>query len=78
MAEIVAPLYRSAFVPHDLAAPLEGASQGPLAGLTAAIKDMYDVEGYVAGSGNPTWLETHAPRRGRPAACSACSMPAPR
>jgi amidase len=61
MPDVIAPIYRSAFVPHDLAASLEGASQGPLAGLTAAIKDMYDVAGYTAGCGNPTWLETHAP-----------------
>lgn len=61
MSDVIAPLYRSAFVPHDLAAPLKGASHGPLAGLTAAIKDMYDVEGHTTGSGNPTWLETHPP-----------------
>jgi amidase len=61
MADVIAPLYRSAFVPHDLAAPLAGAASGPLVGLTAAVKDMYDIEGYVAGCGNPAWLETHAP-----------------
>jgi amidase len=61
MSDVIAPQYRSAFVPHDLTAPLAGAGGGPLAGLTAAIKDMYDVEGYTAGCGNPTWLETHAP-----------------
>ncbi|MEJ2377736.1 MAG: amidase, partial [Pseudolabrys sp.] len=60
MTDVISPLYSSAFVPHDLAAPLQGASSGPLAGLTAAIKDMYDVAGYTAGCGNPTWLETHA------------------
>ena len=60
MPNVISPHYRSAFVPHDLAAPLEGAASGPLAGLTAAIKDMYDVAGYTAGSGNPTWLATHA------------------
>ena len=38
-----ATLSRSAFVPHDLAAPLRCATDGPLAGLTAAVKDMYDV-----------------------------------
>ena len=58
---MISPQYRSAFVPHDLSEPLKGASSGPLAGLTAAIKDMYDVAGYVTGCGNPTWLETHAP-----------------
>lgn len=58
---VISPQYRSAFVPHDLAEPLKGAASGPLAGLTAAIKDMYDVPGYTAGCGNTTWLETHRP-----------------
>ncbi len=58
---VISPTYRSAFVPHDLAKPLKGAASGPLAGLTAAIKDMYDVPGVTAGCGNPTWLETHRP-----------------
>jgi len=58
---VISPLYRSAFVPHDLEAPLAGAADGPLAGLTAAVKDMVDIPGLVAGCGNPTWLETHAP-----------------
>ncbi|MGH7914663.1 MAG: amidase family protein, partial [Candidatus Binataceae bacterium] len=53
--------YRSAFVPHDLTAPIVGAASGPLAGLTAAVKDMVDIPGYTAGCGNPTWLEHHAP-----------------
>jgi amidase len=58
---LIAPQYRSAFVPHDLAEPLRGAASGPLAGLTAAVKDMYDIAGLTAGCGNPTWLETHKP-----------------
>jgi amidase len=53
--------YRSAFVPHDLPAPLVGATNGPLAGLTCAVKDMYDIAGEVAGCGNPDWLAGHAP-----------------
>ena len=57
---LISPLYRSAFVPHDLTEPIAGAATGPLAGLTAAVKDMYDIAGYTAGCGNPTWLETHA------------------
>jgi amidase len=44
------------FVPHDLKAPLKGASDGPLAGLTAAVKDMYAIAGERAGGGNPDWL----------------------
>jgi len=53
--------YRSCFVPHDLKAPIEGAADGPLAGLSAVVKDMYDIAGYVAGCGNPEWLATHQP-----------------
>ena len=51
--------YRSAFVPHDLTAPVAGVPNGPLAGLLAAVKDMYDIAGTRTGNGNPTWLETH-------------------
>lgn len=53
-------LYRSAFVPHDLKAPVTGAATGPLAGLTCVVKDMYDIAGEKTGSGNPTVLE-HQP-----------------
>jgi amidase len=63
-----ATLSRSAFVPHDLAAPLRCATDGPLAGLTAAVKDMYDIAGTRTGNGNPTWLETHAPATAHAAA----------
>jgi amidase len=47
---------RSAFVPHDLTEPIEGRSDGPLACLTASVKDMYDIAGYRTGAGNPEWL----------------------
>src|SRR5438132_8587898 len=50
----------SAFVPHDLTAHLNGAGAGPLAGLSAAVKDMYDVAGYRTGGGSPDWLDAHA------------------
>jgi amidase len=53
--------YRSAFVPHDLKAPLVGARSGPLAGLSGVVKDMYDIAGERTGCGNPDWLATHAP-----------------
>src|ERR1700730_12772376 len=49
------------FVPHDIEAPIVGSATGPLAGLSAAVKDMYDIAGTRTGAGNPTWLETHAP-----------------
>ncbi|MFN3655825.1 MAG: amidase [Pseudolabrys sp.] len=54
-------IYRSAFVPHDLAAPLRGSASGPLAGLTAVVKDMYDIAGERTGCGNPDWLAIQAP-----------------
>ncbi len=49
-----------AFVPHvDIVLP--GATSGPLAGLTFAAKDLFDVRGTITGSGNPDWERTHAP-----------------
>jgi amidase len=38
---------------------LEGATDGPLAGLTFGAKDLFDVAGRVAGCGNPEWARTH-------------------
>jgi amidase len=52
---------RSAFVPHDLKAPISGAAHGPLAGLSVAIKDMFDIVGERAGGGNPDWLAAQQP-----------------
>lgn len=46
-------VYRSAFVPHDIKAPIKGAAAGPLAGLSAVVKDMYDIAGERMGCGNP-------------------------
>ena len=40
---------------------MAGAAEGPLAGLTFAAKDLFDVAGHTTGSGNPTWLATHPP-----------------
>jgi amidase len=44
----------------DTEAYLAGAAHGPLAGLTFAAKDIFDVAGYVTGGGNPDWKATHA------------------
>ena len=49
-----------AFVPHS-PPPMAGAVNGPLAGLSFAVKDLYDIAGYVSGGGSPDWLATHAP-----------------
>lgn len=45
----------------DSDAYLPGASDGPLAGLTFAAKDIFDVAGHVTGCGNPHWKATHGP-----------------
>ncbi len=42
-------------------AALRGAKDGSLAGLTFAVKDVFDVAGSRTGFGNPAWLETHPP-----------------
>ena len=55
--------YRSCFVPHDLAEPLKGAASGPLAGLSAVVKDMYDIAGERMGCGSPEWLAAQPPAK---------------
>jgi amidase len=40
---------------------LAGAPEGPLRGLTFAVKDVFDIAGHRTGNGNPVWLETHLP-----------------
>jgi amidase len=46
------------FVPGP-ALRIEGAPGGPLAGLTFAAKDLFDVAGHPTGSGNPDWARAH-------------------
>lgn len=33
----------------------------PLTGLTFAVADLFDINGYVTGFGNPDWARTHEP-----------------
>lgn len=40
---------------------LKGAPAGRLSGKTFVVKDLFDVEGFATGGGNPDWLKTHAP-----------------
>ena len=40
---------------------LPGAAGGPLADISFAIKDVYDVKGHITGAGNPDWARTHDP-----------------
>jgi len=51
----------SFFVPHDLEAAIAGAAIGPLAGLSAVVKDMYDIAGTRTGGGSPEWLAAQKP-----------------
>src|SRR5262249_15176540 len=53
----------SAFVPHDLAQPIQGAADGPLVGLGAAVKDMFAIQGQRTGGGSPEWLAAASPAR---------------
>ena len=50
----------NAFCP-DSDAYLPGAPGGPLAGLTFAAKDIFDIAGHITGGGNPHWKATHPP-----------------
>lgn len=55
-----------AWVPHGRFV-IPGAASGPLAGLTFAVKDVFDVAGHATGAGNPAWLATHPiPQRSSP------------
>jgi amidase len=58
---VTPPAYRTAFVPHDIKAPIAGAASGPLAGLTAVVKDMYGIAGERMGCGSPDWLANQQP-----------------
>lgn len=48
----------NAFVAHGRIAR-DGASSGPLAGLTFAVKDLFDVAGVPTGAGSPDWIVSH-------------------
>jgi amidase len=54
-----------AFCRHNHAA-LGGSGQGPLAGLTFAVKDLFHIKDHHTGFGHPDWLRTH-PREKRTA-----------
>jgi amidase len=47
-----------AFCRHTHVA-VKGSGQGPLAGLTFGVKDIYDIAGHKTGFGSPDWLATH-------------------
>ncbi|XP_058183391.1 amidase 1-like isoform X3 [Rhododendron vialii] len=45
------------FIIHPSSSPDQ---ELPLKGLTFAVKDIFDMEGYVTGFGNPDWARTHS------------------
>ena len=49
----------NAFVPGEFitVSPMKS---GKLSALTFAVKELYDVKGFVTGAGNPRWKDTHA------------------
>lgn len=42
---------------------IAGSAVGPLAGITFAAKDLFDVEGFVTGCGNPDYAAAQAPAK---------------
>ena len=50
-----------ALVPHTLTAPLVGRAEGPLAGLTFMVKDLYAIAGHKVSNGNPDFYEHATP-----------------
>ena len=60
MNDIVANDRLGAFCRHTHA-EMKGGARGPLAGLTCAVKDIYDIAGHRTGFGSPDWVRTHEP-----------------
>jgi amidase len=48
----------NAFVAHGRI-DVQTTTEGPLAGLTFAVKDFYDIAGMPTAAGSPEWLATH-------------------
>ncbi|XP_077230163.1 amidase 1-like [Tasmannia lanceolata] len=48
-----------AFIQKLILPPLSDSPQLPLHALTFAVKDIFDIKGYVTGFGNPDWARTH-------------------
>lgn len=53
--------YGGAFIQRFELLPTCSSSPRPLQGLTFAVKDIFDIAGFVTGFGNPDWARTHAP-----------------
>ena len=51
----------NALVPHTLKEPLAGSGNGPLAGRTFMVKDLFAIKGYKVSIGNPEWYAAASP-----------------
>ncbi|CAK9139122.1 unnamed protein product [Ilex paraguariensis] len=49
-----------AFMEKFVLQPSSSSQELPLSGLTFAVKDIFDVDGYITGFGNPEWARTHS------------------
>ena len=52
----------NAFVPGEMMTVAPN-SAGKLSSLTFAVKELYDVKGFITGAGNPHWKNTHTAAR---------------
>ena len=57
--------------PADGSPLLPSTGTGDLTGLTVAVKDVFEVEGFAMGAGNPVWLAERAPATRDSAAVAA-------
>jgi amidase len=51
----------NALVPHTLKEPLAGRAQGPLAGRSFMVKDLFAIAGHKVSCGNPDWYAAASP-----------------
>jgi amidase len=51
----------NALVPHTLKEPIEGARQGPLAGRTFMVKDLFAIKSHKVSIGSPEWYAAASP-----------------
>src|SRR5262245_57936764 len=54
----------NALVPHTLKQPIEGSAEGPLAGRSFMVKDLFAIAGHKVSCGNPDWYTAASPATG--------------
>ena len=60
-----------AHAPYSLTGYMDPDGDGPLAGYTAGIKDLFDVAGLTTGAGSPVWFDGAGPASGHASAVAA-------